>query len=76
MRIAGVDQNTLQSAVVASVQKGGGSAPTQSSLGGKTVYVITDASGNKSYAYFKNDTMFIADTTTEAEAGTIIQALP
>jgi hypothetical protein len=76
MRIAGADQNALQSAVLASVQKAGGTAPTQSSLGGKTVYVITDASGKKSYAYFKNDTIFIADTTSEADAGTIIQGLP
>jgi hypothetical protein len=76
MRIAGADQNALQSAVLASVQQGGGSAPTQSSLGGKTVYVITDSSGKKSYVYFKNDTIFIADTTSEADAGTIIQALP
>ena len=76
MRIAGADQNALQSAVLASVQQGGGSAPTQSSLGGKTVYVITDSSGKKSYIYFKNDTIFIADTTSEADAGTIIQGLP
>ena len=75
-RIAGVDQNTFQTAILAAVQKAGGTAPTQTSLGGKNVYVVTDASGKKSYVYFKGDTMFIAEAGSDADATAILQALP
>jgi hypothetical protein len=76
IRIAGIDQNALQSAMLAAAQKGSGTAPTQSSIGGKTVYVAPDSSGKKSYVYFKGDTMFIAEADTDANAAAIIQALP
>jgi hypothetical protein len=76
IRIAGIDQNTLQSAMLAAAQKGSGTAPTQSSIGGKTVYVAPDSSGKKSYVYFKGDTMFIAEADTDANAAAIVQAFP
>lgn len=76
LRIAGVDQGTLQTAMLAAAQKAGGTSPTQSSAGGKSVFVATDASGKKSYVYFKGDTMFIAEATSDADAATILQALP
>jgi hypothetical protein len=75
-RIAGVDQNALQSAILSTVQQATGTTATQTSLGGKSVYLVTDANGTKSYVYFKNDTIFIAETKTEADATTFMQGLP
>jgi len=76
LRIAGIDQGTLQAAMLAAAQKAGCTAPSQSSVGGKSVYVATDTSGKKSYVYFKGDTMFIAEASSDTDAGAILQALP
>jgi hypothetical protein len=74
-RIAGVDQNSLQTAIMAAVPKGG-TAPTQTTIGGKTVFAVTDASGKKSLVYFKNDTVFIAEAASDADAAALLQAFP
>jgi hypothetical protein len=74
-RIAGVDQNALQSAILAAVPKAG-TAPTQTTIGGKSVFSVTDESGKKSFVYFKNDTVFIAETATDADAAALLQTLP
>jgi hypothetical protein len=75
-RVAGVDQNTLQTAMIAAVQKEG-TTFTQSSVGGKSVFVGTDTSGvGKQYVYFHGDAMIFATATDDAKAAQILQSLP
>ena len=75
-RVAGVDQNTLQTAMIAAVQKEG-TTFTQSSVGGKSVFVGADASGGaKQYVYFHGDAMIFATADDDAKAAQILQSLP
>jgi hypothetical protein len=75
-RVAGVDQNALQTAMLAAVQKEGQTF-TQSSVGGKSVFVGTDTSGvGKQYVYFHGDAMIFATATDDAKAAQILQSLP
>lgn len=73
-RIKGVDQNLLQQAFIAQAQKTG-EKYTQTSLGGKTVYV-SDKAGTKSYAYFKGDAVIFAAAKDEPSVAGILQQLP
>ena len=73
-RIKGVDQNTLQQALLAEEQKSG-TTYTQSTVGGKSVYVGDSGSG-KQYVYFKGDAAIFAQAKTEADAAGILQNLP
>jgi len=75
-RIAGVDQNALQSAMLTSVQKSG-ETYTQSSVGGKTVFVSDKASqSGKQYIYFHGDAVIFAAAPDDTKAAEILQALP
>jgi len=73
-RINGVDQNLLQQAFLAEEQKAG-VAPTQATVGGKSVFVATQSSGNE-YVYFKGDAAIFAQGKDEASAASILQQLP
>jgi hypothetical protein len=73
-RINGVDQNTLQQALLAEEQKSG-TTYTQSTVGGKSVYVSDSGSG-KQYVYFKGDAAIFAQAKTESDAAGILQKLP
>jgi hypothetical protein len=73
-RIAGVDQSTLQTAMLAAVQ-GSGQTYAQSSLAGKTVF--TDSSGSgKQYIYFHGDALIFATAPDDTKATEILQSLP
>jgi hypothetical protein len=76
-RINGVDQGRLQQ-VFLDASKSEGSTATQSTVGGKTVYVISSTSGEpgNQYVYFKGDAVLFAQAGTEADAAGIVQALP
>jgi hypothetical protein len=75
-RIKGVDQNALQTTLVAQEQKSG-STFTQGNVGGKSVYISDDGSGSgKQYVYFKGDAVIFAQAPDEAKAGEILQQLP
>jgi hypothetical protein len=73
-RIKDVDQNTLQQALLAEEQKSG-TTYTQSTVGGKSVYVSDSGSG-KQYVYFKGDAAIFAQAKTESDAAGILQNLP
>jgi len=49
---------------------------TQQTVGGKSVYVSTDASGSTSYIYPAGDTLWFFDTSSADNAGTVLAALP
>ena len=49
---------------------------SQTSLGGKNVHVVTDPDGDKSYSVVSGDTVFTANNATEAQAATIVAAIP
>ncbi|HZC33677.1 MAG TPA: hypothetical protein VE640_10360 [Candidatus Bathyarchaeia archaeon] len=74
-RISGVDQNLLQQAFLAEEQKSG-VAPTQASVGGKSVFVATASGSSKQYVYFKGDAAIFAEGKDEATAAGILQQLP
>lgn len=74
-RINGVDSGRFQQAVHDLVTKAGGSV-SQANLGGKSVDVVTDANGDKSYVYYKGDAAFIAEAKTESNAGSVLQSMP
>jgi hypothetical protein len=73
-RINGVDQNALKQALLDAEQKSGDTF-TQSSVGGKDVYV-TDSGAGKQYVYFAGDAVIFAQAKDEATAATILQQLP
>jgi hypothetical protein len=86
LRAPGADANQIvahYSEIAAVFQQVlGTSGPTapptmsQASLGGKNVAVATDADGNKTYLYANGDTLWIVDNMTDAQAGTLLSALP
>jgi hypothetical protein len=49
---------------------------TQTTIGGKAAYVITDSSGSVSYAYVKGDAVVVIDNADATQAATILAALP
>ncbi|MEA2675970.1 MAG: hypothetical protein QOJ81_111 [Chloroflexota bacterium] len=51
------------------------SVVTQSNIGGKNVYVITDVDGDVTYNYVSGDTIFSVDSSEEAAAA-VFAALP
>ena len=73
-RVAGADPNLLKSALLAS-QAQSGQAATQSTVGGKDVYVTAGASAT-TYVYFHGDAVIFAGAKTESDAAGILQALP
>lgn len=73
-RINGVDQGALKQGLLAAEQKSG-KTYTQSSVGGKDVYV-TDSGAGKQYVYFAGDAVIFAQAKDEATAATILQQLP
>ena len=74
-RINGVDQNALKQALLAEEQKSGRTY-TQSSVGGKDVYITDQSSGNKQYVYFAGDAVIFAQAKDDATAAGILQQLP
>jgi hypothetical protein len=73
-RVKDVNQNTLQQAILDAEQKSG-TTYTQSTVGGKSVYV-TDSGSGKQYVYFKGDAAIFAQAKTESDAAGILQNLP
>jgi hypothetical protein len=49
---------------------------TQTNLGGKAIYVLTDSGGDITYAYVKVDTVITIDNADATQAATILAALP
>ena len=49
---------------------------TESSLGGKDVFLDTSDSSQKSYAYFKGDGIFFVEAPDDATAGPILSSMP
>ncbi len=74
-RIQGVDQNALQTTLVAQEQKSG-STFSQGNVGGRSVYISDDGSGSKQYVYFKDDAVIFAQAPDETKAASILQQLP
>ncbi len=72
-RIKGVDTGAFQAALLAQEQKSG-TTYTQSTVGGKSVYV-SDAS-TKQYVYFSGDAVIFAAAKDEKNVPGILQALP
>ena len=73
-RISGVDQGALKQALLAAEQKQG-TTYTQSTVGGKNVYVSANGAG-KQYVYFAGDAVIFAQAKDEASAAGILQQLP
>jgi hypothetical protein len=73
-RINGVDQGALKQALLAEEQKSG-NAYTESTVGGKSVFVSDQGSG-KQYAYFAGDAVIFAQAKDDATAAGILQQLP
>jgi hypothetical protein len=73
-RVAGADPNLLKSALLASESQSGQTA-TQSTVGGKDVYVTSGGSAT-TYVYFHGDAVIFAGAKTETDAAGILQALP
>jgi hypothetical protein len=70
-KVNGLDENTLRG-FYTKMETSDGNSPTQVSLGGKN---ITKSGG--SYAYFKNDTVFVIDASGDDAAATAaLQQLP
>jgi len=74
-RIAGVDQNTLQTAMLTAVQSGGQTF-AQSSLAGKTVFTDSSSGSGKQYVYFHGDAVIFATAPDDTKATEILQSLP
>jgi hypothetical protein len=74
-RINGVDQNALQTTLLAQQQKSGTSF-TQGNVGGKSVYISDSSGGGKQYVYFKGDAVIFAQAPDETKAASILQQLP
>jgi hypothetical protein len=74
LRIAGVDANLLKTSMLAAQSKSG-ETTTQSSVGGKDVYVTVGPSAT-TYVYFHGDAVIFAGAKNDADAATILQALP
>lgn len=48
----------------------------QANIGGKNVWVVTDPDGDKSYSVVSGDIVFTANDVTDAQAATIVAAIP
>ena len=70
-KVNGLDQNSLQG-FYTTMETSDNNSPTQATIGGKAVIKTTDGS----YAYFKNDTVFIIDTDSDDTAAAALQLLP
>ena len=73
-RVKGVDTAKFQQVFLAAAEKNGDHY-TQTSLGGKTVFVDKAAEGLQ-YGYFKGDALIFASADTDAHAAEVIAALP
>ena len=74
-RINGVDQGRLQEVFLAtSTSEGSTMAP--GNVGGKSVFIISSGETAKQYVYFKGDAVLFAQAPDEAQAASILQALP
>ncbi len=74
MRIAGIDTTMLQSVMTSAAAQQGASA-TQTTLGGKTVYKITEGA-NTTYVYFTGDKVVFATADSDSDAQAMLQNLP
>ena len=74
LRIAGVDANLLKTSMLAAQSKSG-ETTTQSTVGGKDVYVTAGTSAT-TYVYFHGDAVIFAGAKSETDAAGILQALP
>lgn len=70
-RVNGLDANALQS-LYAQLQTSDGYTTTPANVAGKNVL----KSSNSEYAYFKGDTVFTVDASTDEEAAIGLQMLP
>jgi hypothetical protein len=80
-RIAGADGNALIQNISAVVAGLFGSTPepfttSQTTIGGKPAWVITDSTGDVSYAYVKGDVVVSVSDVSEEVAATVFAALP
>ncbi|HET9615357.1 MAG TPA: hypothetical protein VFP22_11140 [Candidatus Limnocylindrales bacterium] len=71
-RVAGVDQNALQSAFLAAA----GATPSQTTVGGKSVFSTSTTSTGKEYVYFHGDAAIFASAPDDTKAASILQTLP
>jgi hypothetical protein len=74
MRIAGIDTTMLQSVMTSAAAQQGGTA-TQTTIGGKTVYKITEGA-NTTYVYFTGDKVVFATAKNDSDAQAMLQNLP
>jgi len=80
-RIAGADGNAVIQNLSLFVAGITGQTPqpyttSQTTIGGKPVWVITDSEGKVSYAYVKGDTVVSVSDVSAEDAATIVAALP
>jgi hypothetical protein len=69
-KVNGLNEDSLRG-FYTQMETSDGNNPTQASIGGKNV-VKSDGS----YAYFKNDTVFVIDTSSDDTAAATLQLLP
>jgi hypothetical protein len=74
-KIKGADPGRLQQ-VYGEVAQQEGTKYEQRSVGGKNVYVSTEASGSSTYAYFAGDAIVFAFAKDDATAAPLLQELP
>jgi hypothetical protein len=74
-KIRGADPGRLQQ-VYGEVAQQEGTKYEQRSVGGKNVYVSTEASGSSTYAYFAGDAIVFAFAKDDATAAPLLQELP
>ena len=75
-RINGVDSNRLQEAFLTASQEAG-TTFTQSSVGGKNVFVLTtEGETEQQWVYFQGDAMLFVTADDETQAATIIEDMP
>jgi hypothetical protein len=70
-KVNGLDENALKG-FYTTMETSDGNSPVDASIGGKNVVKTTD----DSYAYFKGDTVFVVDASSDEEAAVGLQALP
>jgi hypothetical protein len=80
-RVAGADADQLLAAIVAEAESdaGPGDQIGETTLGGKTVTTLLDASSTTdgpAYLYASGDTVYLTQSSDEALAGEVLAALP
>ena len=73
---AALSQSFQQLASIAGAEAGDAVTVTTSSVGGKSVTVLTDSAGEVTYLYASGDVLWGLSDVTEEQAATILAALP